>query len=124
MSVHDAFSRFALVRVLMKKNPLVKTFIQPLFQLSCARKTDRSLHDLSIVGETEESLAGETWKNVGKQSRRTSHRATSAIQTWVERWDLTLECCVKIVNTARFPWQIHIARIADWVREYQATQLS
>jgi hypothetical protein len=58
----------------------------------------------------------------GKQSRLTSDVATSAVLMWVEGRSLTLERCMKIVDTARCRRQIHMARTADWIREHCAAR--
>src|SRR5436305_2045795 len=83
MSIHKAFSRFTLVRALIKRNPLVETALRPQSQLSCASKISRSQHHLSIVGETEEFWAREAWAITGKQSRPTLDVATYAVPMWV-----------------------------------------
>ncbi len=64
------------------------------------------------------------WAIAGKQGRLTSDVATSAILMWVEGWSLTLKRCIKIVDTARCRWQIHMAHTADWIREHHATRPS
>jgi hypothetical protein len=59
------------------------TSVHDLSWVMQARLADHSTIP-SIVGETEEFWARETWAIAGKQSRLTSDVATSAVLMWVE----------------------------------------